>query len=82
MPEPEKKIVILRRHMDAGDWREALRLAAGFGRLGEHKAPITRAWEALQRPGFYRQLGRDPDALVAAGIEALKARYLAPTPPR
>ena len=29
----------------------------------------------MQRPAFQRQLGRDPDQLIAAGIAALKARY-------
>lgn len=64
--------------MEAGDWHGALRMAAGFGRLGEEKEPITRAWAAIQNPGFYRQIGKDPAALEAAGIAALKAKYLRP----
>lgn len=74
--QPVPKLTLLLELMAAERWPEALRMAAGFGRLGAHKAPITRAWNALQRPGFYRQLGQDPDAHVQAGIAALKARYL------
>lgn len=61
--------------MDRGDWRAALKLAAGFPVLGEQKVAIERGWEALVRPELYRQMGQDPDALVRAGIEALKERY-------
>ena len=61
--------------MAAGDWPAALRLAATFPRLGDHRDAITRGREACARPDFYRQIGKDPDALVAAGVAALKARY-------
>ena len=59
----------------SGDHREALRIAAKFPRLGEHKEPITRAWAAIQSPDFYRAIGQDPASLVAGGIEALRVRY-------
>jgi hypothetical protein len=79
-PEPVKKIVTLRAHMAAGEWRAALKLAASFGRLGAEKAAITRGWEACARPEFYRSIGKDPAALVAAGVAALRSRY-SPKPP-
>lgn len=69
------KIDQLRAFAAAGDWHSALRLAAKFQDLGDHKREITAGAEALARPGFYRQIKKDPDALVAAGIAALKARY-------
>ena len=72
---PPKKIDTLRAYMAAGAWREALRLAASFPRLGAYKARIERGWEACARPGFQRQLGRDPDALVADGCAALREAY-------
>ena len=73
--EPVTKIAKLRDAADRGDWREALRIAARFPELGDERAAIVRAHEAAWRPGFYRQLGKNPEALVAAGIAALKARY-------
>lgn len=61
----------------ADDKHTALRVAASFQHLGEHKAAITRGWAALQRPEFYREIGQDPDALVVAGMAAVRARYAA-----
>lgn len=58
-----------------GDWAGALRIAAKFPELGQHKADIVRAHECLVNPAFYRQLGRDPEACVNAGIDALRTRY-------
>jgi len=76
--EPPKKIELLRAHLAAGRWRDALRLANSFARLGAHRTRITRGWEALQRPDFYRQIGRDPDALVEDAFAALRERYGSP----
>jgi hypothetical protein len=61
--------------MEAGEWHEALRLAASWPRLGEHKRRIEQGWAAMSRPDFYRELGHDPDALVADGVAALRERY-------
>ena len=72
-----RKIDTLRRLIAAGDWRRALRLAAAFPRLGDHAVAIRRGWSAASNPDFYRQIGKNPDALVAAGIAALRERYAA-----
>lgn len=71
----ETKLSKLKAAASAGDWQGALRIAARFPQLGDHKADIKRAHEAYENAGFYRQLGRDPDALIAAGIAALQDRY-------
>lgn len=71
----ETKISKLKQAANNGDWIEALRIASKFPRLGEHKAAITRAWAAAARPEFYRQIGRNPEAEIEAGIIALKERY-------
>lgn len=71
----ETKLSVLRKLMDAGDWRGALKMAATFPRLGDEKAAITRGWEAFARPEFCRQLRKDPDALIADGMAALMRRY-------
>lgn len=70
------KISILLDFMANEDWRSALRLAVSFARLGEEKQAITRAWQAIQSPAFYREIGKDPDALIAEGIAALRRRYI------
>lgn len=61
--------------MQAEDWRGALRIAARFPRLGEHGEAIRLGWSALTNAGFYRQIGKDPDAMVQDGILALRERY-------
>ena len=66
---------LLQDAADAGDWTKALAIASKFQELGDHRAAITRAHECITRPDFYKQLGRDPEACIAAGIEALKERY-------
>ncbi len=71
----ETKLAKLKTAMAANDWHAALRIAAKFQRLGEHTEPITRAWAAMTNRAFYQQMGHDVDSLVAAGVDALKARY-------
>ena len=71
----ETKLSKLKAAADAGDWPLALRIAARFSDLGEHKAAIKRAHEAHANARFYRSLGKDPEALIADGIAALRARY-------
>lgn len=68
----------LRRIQDAlarGDDREALRVAASMPRLGEGAKVIRQASGAIDRPDFYREIGHDPDALIADALTALRARF-------
>jgi hypothetical protein len=71
----ETKLASIRTAMAAGDWEEALRLAAKFQRLGEHGVAIRTARDALNNRRFYEQLGKNVDELFEAGVAALKARY-------
>lgn len=71
----QTKLDKLKAAAAAGRWDDALAIAAKFPRLGEHAAAIKRAHEALHSPGFFRQIGRDPDMLVQIGIDALRERY-------
>jgi len=69
------KLDQLKECAQGGDWNGALRIAARFPRLGDDKTRIERGWEAVARPDFMRQIGRDPESLRADGIAALKSRY-------
>jgi hypothetical protein len=71
----ETKLAKLRAAYAAGDHVGALRIAAKFPRLGGHREAITRGWAAHTNPAFYRELGHDPAALIAAGIAATVERY-------
>ena len=72
----ETKLSKLLAAMAADDWRKALSIASKFAQLGDEKVPITRAHDALLRPDFYRQIGKDPSALVDEGKAALRRRYI------
>ncbi len=72
---PPTKLSYVLAAMAADNWREALRLAAKFPRLGDDTAAIQRGWEAYARPAFYQELGYDLDALKQQGREALVRRY-------
>ena len=76
MPAPETKLARLKSAADAGDWASALRIAARFPRLEKDAPAIKRAHECMTgRAEFYRAIGKNPEALIAAGIEALRRRY-------
>lgn len=59
----------------SGQWREATRLAAKLRGLGDDGKTLERAWDGFARPDFCRQVKRDPDALIAAGVEVLRRRF-------
>ncbi|MGB7543936.1 MAG: hypothetical protein WBM28_18205 [Burkholderiales bacterium] len=69
------KLSQLKAAMRAGEWEVALRIAARFEDLGPHKTAIVRGHEAYTNPRFYRQIGKDPEALKAEGKRALITRY-------
>ena len=66
------KLAILREMMAEARWRDALKLASSWP---DATKEVRCGWEAFVRPDFQRQLGRNPDTLVAAGIEALRRRF-------
>jgi len=65
----------LRELWEAGEYRKALKLAAGWPRLGGYADAIRAGWSAANNPRMYRELGKDPEALVAEGLRAISARY-------
>ena len=72
---PETKTAIIQRHMAGNDWRKAVAQAARLPQLGPHRAAILDAHNAYVRPAWVRQMRRDPDALIAAGIAALRDKF-------
>lgn len=77
---PPRKLDTLRALMAAGKWGRAISLASSWADLGEQRDAIRQAASALLSPSFYEGMGKDPQALAAAGIAALKARYGEPCP--
>ena len=57
---------------EAGDTVGAMRIVSKWHELGVHKEAITRGWAARNNPDFYRQIGKDPDALWERGLIAME----------
>ena len=71
----DTKLSAVQAAMQAENWRLAIRLAARFPRLGDHRNAILDAHGAYTNPRFAAQLGRDVEALKTLGRNALVARY-------
>ena len=69
------KLDALKKHVAQGDMRASILLTAKFQQLGDARNAILSAREAYLRPDFQKQLGRDPQALIDAGVAALRGRY-------
>lgn len=70
------KLSQLRQYMQAGEWCEAIKMAAAFPRLPlEYRNAILNGREAVLRPDFQRALKRDPGAQIKTAIAALRAAY-------
>ena len=72
---PQSKASLVREHMAAGRWAEAVRLAASFPRLDKHRTAILDARTAYTNPRWLAQLGVDPEAAKEAGHAALRERF-------
>lgn len=60
----------------SGDNRKALSLAARFFDRSDETLLYKQAQGAANNPRFYRQIGKDPDAIVDAAVTALRSRFL------
>lgn len=74
--QPVSKISTLRDAAHSGDWNKAIAIAAKFPRLGSIRGAVLDARMAITNPRFAKQLGKDPEALIQRGIEAIRAEYL------
>jgi hypothetical protein len=59
----------------AGDRIGALRIAARFFDRSVHTKTFKRGMAAHNNPGFYRQLGRDPEQILADALSMLASRF-------
>jgi hypothetical protein len=57
--------------MATGDRISALRIAARFFDRSTNTKAFKRGIGAHNNPGFYRQLGKDPEQLTQAALELL-----------
>lgn len=72
-----KKSDIARDAVREGDFKKALRIAKGF-RINitvEERDKMSRAYECIVHPEFYRQIGTDIPKAIAEGKEVVSRLY-------
>ena len=75
MSDLQTALARVRGLWDRGDYRNALKTVAAWSRLGDARDDIRTGWAAVGSPDMYREMGRDPDALYVAGLDAVARRY-------
>lgn len=71
----ETKLSAVKKQMALNNWQEAIRLAAKFPQLGEHRAAILDANLAYTNPRFMMQIKKDLNALKENGRLSLINRF-------
>ncbi len=72
-----KQTDIVREAVKAGEWKKALRIAKDF-RINvtkEQRDTMSRAYECMVHPEFYRQIGADITGAIAKGKEVVSRLY-------
>lgn len=72
-----KKTDKVREALRAGDLKKALKIAKGF-RLNitaEERDRMTRAYECIVHPDFYKQIGTNALKAIAEGEEVVSRLY-------
>lgn len=74
----QSKLDQIREAWTKGDKIAALRITSRFFDRSPETQTFKRGWDAANNPGFYRQIGRDPDALTRDAIDALAKKFSLP----
>ena len=72
-----KKTDIVREALLNGDFKKALRIAKGFriNVTADERGKMSRAYECIVHPEFYRQIGTDIPKAIAEGKEVVSRLY-------
>jgi len=71
----DSKTEQIRAAWAAGDKVGALRIAARFFDRSIDTRTFKRGIDAYNNPGFYQQVGKDPEQLMAAALELLAKKF-------
>ena len=73
----ERKSCKVRRLVSEERYKEALAIAKDFriGISNMQRQQMTRAYESIVHPRFYRSIGTDVDRAIREGIDVLKSIY-------
>lgn len=66
----------IRDALAGGDVERAISIASRFFDRSEKTRLYKQAQSATQNPAFYRQIGKDPEAIIAAALSDLRARFV------
>ena len=69
------KISKVRSAWASGDRVGALRIAARFFDRSTETKSFKRGMDARNHPSFYRQIGKDPEQILAEALEKLVTRF-------
>jgi hypothetical protein len=72
---PATKCDKIRAAWAIGDQIGALRIAARFFDRSDVTKAFKRGMDAHNNPGFYRQIGKDPDLLLTAALQLLARKF-------
>ncbi len=75
--KPVRRSDIVREAVKAGEWKKALRIAKDF-RINvtkEQREAMSRAYECMIHPEFYKQIGTDIPGAIAKGKEVVSYLY-------
>ena len=72
-----KKTDIVKEAVAAGDFKKALRTAKSFriNVSAEQRDAMTRAYECILYPDFYRQIGTNVQEAIDKGVRVVTALY-------
>lgn len=72
-----RKSDIVREAVREGDFKKALRIAKGFriGVTAPERDRMSRAYECIVHPEFYREIGTDIPKAIAEGKEVVSRLY-------
>jgi hypothetical protein len=65
----------IRQMLADGETRKAVSVASMFFDRSAETQLYKQAQAAINNPSFYRQIGKDPDAIFAAAVDALNHRF-------
>lgn len=72
----ETKTQKIKDLLNKGDLKKAISIASKFFDRGDDTAIFKTAQSAMQNPNFYKQIGKNPEALISKAESRLKERFL------
>ena len=66
------KTELVKKHISNGEFEKALSIAKGF-KIGDKELlnTIKLGYDCLKNPSFYKQIGKDTEACIKDGVDAM-----------